>query len=224
LLRGVPRVGSPTSSLLLRHSDSPSPPLRSLSLTRRFRLRDDDRASQVPGEPSPCMPRSSTPAGPLRRASSGCALLLFAAMLPSNCGNSVGSCIADFEAASRGLHARCLRLVVTVTRVLLYDHARLASGWWPSLAGRDSNPLGSIVKFPSCCVSTWLPPHPGLAWRTTATVRERSAAARLDGSAPVRSCTRVIHDLNAMRALWTAPSRSRYQGARSRPRHGGTIP
>jgi len=179
LLRGVPRVGSPTSSLLLRHSDSPSPPLRSLSLTRRFRLRDDDRASQVPGEPSPCMPRSSTPAGPLRRASSGCALLLFAAMLPSNCGNSVGSCIADFEAASRGLHARCLRLVVTVTRVQLYDHARLASGWWPSLAGRDSNPLGSIVKFPSCYASTSLPPHPGLAWRTTATVRERSRALAL---------------------------------------------
>jgi hypothetical protein len=27
-------------------------------------------------------------------------------------------------------------------------HARLAPGWWSSLAGRDSNPLGPFVKFP----------------------------------------------------------------------------
>ena len=51
---------------------------------------------------------------------------------------------------------------------MLHGHARLASGWWSSLAGRDSNPLGPFVKFqPS--VSTWHPPHPGLAWRTGTT-------------------------------------------------------
>lgn len=34
-----------------------------------------------------------------------------------------------FEVHSQGSYARCLRFAVTVTRLLLYDHARLASGW-----------------------------------------------------------------------------------------------
>src|ERR1019366_4372767 len=33
---------------------------------------------------------------------------------------------------------------------MLHGHARLASGWWSSLAGWDSNPLGPFVKFQSC--------------------------------------------------------------------------
>jgi hypothetical protein len=41
---------------------------------------------------------------------------------------------------------------------------RLASGWWPTLAGQDSNLLGSFVRFPLSTSS--LPPHPGFAWRT----------------------------------------------------------
>jgi hypothetical protein len=49
-----------------------------------------------------------------------------------------------FEAQSRGLHARCLRFVA---RVVLCRDARLASGWWPTLAGRDLNPLDPYVKF-----------------------------------------------------------------------------
>ena len=32
-----------------------------------------------------------------------------------------------------GLLTRCLRFVATVARLLLYDHARLASGWRPCL-------------------------------------------------------------------------------------------
>jgi hypothetical protein len=32
--------------------------------------------------------------------------------------------------------------------VVLHGHARLASGWWSSLSGRDSNPLGCFVRFP----------------------------------------------------------------------------
>ena len=41
----------------------------------------------------------------------------------------MGSCeTLDFGAQWPGLHTRCLRFEITVTRVLLYDLARLASG------------------------------------------------------------------------------------------------
>src|SRR5215207_2865136 len=52
LLHGVPRVGSPTSQLVLRHSDFPAPPLRSLALRSAVPSRDGGvGTSQVPGEP-----------------------------------------------------------------------------------------------------------------------------------------------------------------------------
>lgn len=44
----------------------------------------------------------------------------------------------QLDAPSHGLHARCLRFVAVVANV----HAKLASGWWPTFAGRGSNPLG----------------------------------------------------------------------------------
>jgi hypothetical protein len=61
---------------------------------------------------------------------SGEALLVGTAMLPS--AVSTTSALATlfyFEAQSHGLHARCLRFAGAVTDV----HARLASGWWPTL-------------------------------------------------------------------------------------------
>jgi hypothetical protein len=51
LLRGVPWVGSPTSSLVLRRYDSSTPRPPSLCLERPFRLSGDDEISQVPGQP-----------------------------------------------------------------------------------------------------------------------------------------------------------------------------
>ncbi|WP_437896067.1 non-canonical purine NTP pyrophosphatase [Sorangium sp. So ce124] len=45
-------------------------------------------------------------------------------------------------------------------------HARLTSGWWPTLAGRGSNPLGSTARFPLWFATSSLPPRPGFAWRT----------------------------------------------------------
>lgn len=48
------------------------------------------------------------------------------------------------RAPSHGLHARYVRFAAAVAGV----HATLASGWWPTLAGRDSNPMGSNVRFP----------------------------------------------------------------------------
>ena len=54
LLRRVPRVGSPTSSLVLRHSDFSRPLRCSLSSHRRSQLLAGGReTSQVPGQPLP---------------------------------------------------------------------------------------------------------------------------------------------------------------------------
>jgi len=43
-------------------------------------------------------------------------------------------------------------------------HARLATGWWPTFAVRDSHPLGSQWKVSGDCYIIH-PPPPGLAWR-----------------------------------------------------------
>lgn len=67
LLHRVPRVGSPASLLVLRHSDSPSPPLCSLDAHSAVSpCGDDDGASQVPGK-STCThaPLLLTPVGRL---------------------------------------------------------------------------------------------------------------------------------------------------------------
>src|SRR5580658_7382336 len=70
LLDGVPRVGSPASSLLLRRSDFPAPLLRSLALRSAVpqHLATEALGSlRFLGNP-PGMPCSLTPVGPLRRA------------------------------------------------------------------------------------------------------------------------------------------------------------
>lgn len=66
----------------------------------------------------------------------------------------------SFEARSRGHRARCLRFAVRVTP----PHARLATGWWPTFAVRDSHPLGSLQKVSG---DSYLihPPPPGFSWR-----------------------------------------------------------
>ena len=69
LLGGVPRVGSPASSLLLRHSDFPAPPLRSLALCSAVpRFRGGVGISQVPGEPSHACPALRPRRDPLHQA------------------------------------------------------------------------------------------------------------------------------------------------------------
>ena len=51
--------------------------------------------------------------------------------------------------------------------------ARLASGWRPPLAGRDSYPQGPFERFPRLRChfrpTSSLPPSPGFAWRTPGT-------------------------------------------------------
>src|SRR5215475_5388120 len=104
-------------------------------------------ASQVPGEPSrtcPALgPRWDRDVRPFGRG----ALLFGAAVWPSAVRTASAPTGSDLGAESRGLHDRCLRFAATVARVLLHGRARLASGWWPTLAGQDLNLLGSIAKF-----------------------------------------------------------------------------
>jgi len=174
LLGGIPWVGSPASSLVLRRSDFPPPPLRSLALRSAVpRLRGGVGISQVPGEPSRACPalrprrgRDARPFGPCPTRRRRDVAFRF--------GNGVGPRHhVNFEAQSHGLHARCVRFAAAVADV----HATLASGWWPTLAGRDSNPLGSIVRFPLRHLS--LPPHRSFAWRiSNATVRSEVCRKR----------------------------------------------
>ena len=54
-------------------------------------------------------------------------------------------------------------------------HARLASGWWPTLAGRRSLLLERRTGFhrevSAFSSTSQLPPHPGFAWRTDTVCR-----------------------------------------------------
>jgi len=149
LLRGVPWVGSPTSSLLLRHSDFPCP--RSLSSspclpgsTSPWRSRD------LPGSwgTLPCAPRSfPTPAGPLcadHRAEALPSAYRFRRRIFPNRRLLQ---LLHFEAQSRGIHARCLRFAVTVARLMLTTTQDSLPGGGLSFPGQDSNLLGSAVRF-----------------------------------------------------------------------------
>jgi hypothetical protein len=164
LLRWVPRVGSPTSSLVLRCSDSSTPPTRSLCSRVGFAPKERRRRG-LPGSwgTLPCMPCSQTPVGPQcpwpfgLRPTSAPFGVAFRSI--DNVGSD-DNC--PFEAQSHGLHARCLRFAATVARYFpTATQDSLPAGG--HLAGRDSNPLGSDVRFR---LSTSRPPHPGLAWRT----------------------------------------------------------
>ncbi len=70
-------------------------------------------------------------------------------------------------------------------------HARLASGWWSSLAGRDSNPLGPFVKFQPCPLHGVLltQAFPG-APESRLYSRERPGWTRSSGSAALLGTSR----------------------------------
>jgi hypothetical protein len=100
---------------------------------------------RFPSDPLVLTPCSRTPVGPmharpLRRLDAAPA-----------CVYNGGSRKEYFEAQSHGIGTRCLRFAVRITP----PHARLASGCWPSSAGRDSfNPQGCDERFP--CSSHFL--------------------------------------------------------------------
>jgi hypothetical protein len=83
LLRGVPRVGSPTSLLLLRHSDFPTFPPRSLAFARQFATWRNVGISQVPEQPLCARAPLLDPGGVVAPDLSGRASQTGAPMLPS---------------------------------------------------------------------------------------------------------------------------------------------
>src|SRR5262249_12923703 len=60
--------------------------------------------------------------------------------------------VSYFGTPSRGLHARCLRFVITVARVQPYDHARLASGVAVSVVAGGIFTPGCSLKFWVCYI------------------------------------------------------------------------
>jgi hypothetical protein len=112
---------------------------RSSPVPLAYRRLLNHRISQVPGEPIPylCPALGSRPVrrpSPCRRRRCS----------PHLACNEDTSNTEHLETQSRGFSTRCLRFKQCVTA----PHARLASGWWLAVAGRESNPLDSIEKFP----------------------------------------------------------------------------
>jgi hypothetical protein len=86
-----------------------------------------------------------------RRCSRCLAALRYCPSLSARQGPRTIQCI--FVAQSHGLRTRCLRFAAFLSPRKLYGHARLASGCWPSFAGRDCSPAGSRHQV-SVCSST----------------------------------------------------------------------
>lgn len=146
LLHRVPRVGSPASSLLRRHSDFPLPHLAHASrFARRFRLSTEDAGSpKFLGDHLPPVPRSSIPAEPTRAGLRGFA--------PTSC--SLGVVFRAFRLVDlrdfpnfgtrfRGPRARCLRFVSVVTFRSRKTRFRLTALSWPG----GLQPAGSLTWF-----------------------------------------------------------------------------
>jgi hypothetical protein len=182
LLGGVPWVGSPASTLLLGAPTSRRPRFARLRSAQRFRGSSPRRRRDLPGSWGTLvyMPCSGpTPVGPLCQAIRA----LPYSLAPRCCLPHIQKrrlpLRTNFGAQSHGLHTRCLRFAAAVTDV----HARLASDWWPTLAGRDLNPLGSIARFQLWFATSSHPPRPSFAWRTgCAGLPVRGAALRCWGS------------------------------------------
>ena len=165
LLRGVPRDGSPASSLLPRRSDFPVPidsrfVAFALHLPRALiRAREE-----APGPPrflgNPCTHALvSDLGGSVVLGAPGCALRLeHDSVAFRGCTRRRHPQLFHFEALSHGLRTRCLRFAATVARVLPHGHARLASGWQPpALAGRDFHPRVASQGFRHCYMASSSP-------------------------------------------------------------------
>ena len=166
-LHRVPREGSPASSVRLQRSDSLTPiPRHFVSFVQRYRPCGRRRPG-LPGSwgaPSRTCP-ALRPRWDRNVRPFGLTLLFGAAVLPS----AVSTASAPTTNSFRGSITRPARSLSTLRGhghpCAAYDHARLATGWWPTLAGRDFNPLSSYMRF-RFILSTSHPPHPGLSWRT----------------------------------------------------------
>jgi hypothetical protein len=79
-----------------------------------------------------------------------------------------------FEAPSRGLHTRCLRFAATVTR------GPRKTGFSATGSRRRAGlePAGLRREVSAGPATPWLPPHPGLSWRTEKDVQGPGAPTR----------------------------------------------
>jgi hypothetical protein len=152
LLRRVPRTGSPTSSLLLRHSDFCAPPGRSASRSAsRFRVLPAARRSpRFLGNPcmrAPFFDPGEELAGQRPRAF-GPALNLrsVAFRVPSARRPSLGRSVSGLNSAAR------IPAVYASQPPSPAVHARLASGWRsPALAGQVFH-LRVTLKVSHCYI------------------------------------------------------------------------
>ena len=106
----------------------------------------DDEISQGSWGTLAYMPRSGDPGGTIASGHSGEPYLFDATILPS----AITTASAPAVDISGLNHAACTLAVYASQPRSPVDHARLATGWWPTLAGRDLNPQGPYVKFLSC--------------------------------------------------------------------------
>ncbi len=113
----------------------------------------EDGTSQVPRQPSPCMLRSSIPAEPRSRPPGRAAPTSCFVDVAFHARERVGLRERDFGIHWHSLHARCLRFVATVTRVLLTATQDSLPTGGPALVGRESNPLGCKPGFFTCLAS-----------------------------------------------------------------------
>lgn len=151
LLDGVPRVGSPVSALVLRHSDFQLPRLAHSRLLggsghaapekTGSPLFLDDRRHACPGSPIPVEPLEQSPPGPR-------SLRFAPPASPSELADPSAS-TTSFLSGSNS--AACVLAVYASQPGSPLDHARLASGWRLCLAGREFNPPGRCVRFPITC-------------------------------------------------------------------------
>ena len=98
------------------------------------------RISQVPGEPIPYLALLSDPGRSAQASPSR----------PAQCSPRFNNSRDTNDEVISGLnHTASISAAYASSCALPHTHARLASGWWLAFAGRESNPLDSIAKFPS---------------------------------------------------------------------------
>jgi len=144
-LHGVPRDGSPASPVLRGTPTSRRPCSARLRSARQFHL-----SVEASGSPrflgNPCVHALvSDPGGRWRRAlRTSHRLRSNATVLPS----AQHTASATTTWVISGLHPTACTLAVYASQPRLpAHHARLASGWWASLAGQDFHLLGCSVRF-----------------------------------------------------------------------------
>src|SRR6266571_1593872 len=145
LLRRVPWVGSPASSLLLRHSDS-SPPVHALLRCLRSAVPSRRRRRRgLPGSWTSlaCMPCCITPAESMRTGPRACPILR-RIDVAFRVSERVGLREKNHFGAS---FTACMLAVYASQPRSLARHARLASGWWPFLGRSGLSPAGCCVRF-----------------------------------------------------------------------------